>query len=65
MTRYQSQTERTFEEFEALTSQLAAVAPGLYQNGQSLEEVFPDLVQRVRALRETLRVLDPENVLGY
>lgn len=65
MSKYQTQVERVFESYDALTSQLATAQPVVLQNGQTLTEVYPDLVQRVRELRETLRVLDPDNDFGW
>ncbi len=60
-----SQTEFFFEQYETLTQQLAAAQPAILANGQTLSEVFPELIERVRELRETLRVLDPENEFGW
>lgn len=59
------QAEFFFEQYETLTEQLAAAQPAILHNGQTLSEVFPEQIQRVRELRETLRVLDPENELGW
>ena len=59
------QAEFFLEQYETLTEQLAGAQPAILQNGQTLSEVFPDLIERVRELRETLRVLDPENQLGW